>query len=268
VAQELIGGAQQDTQPYYVEATLPGDKANSFVLLQTFSPGTSGSGSSANNMTAWLAAQCDYTTTNHPKLISVRLNNGDNVLGPLQFDNNINTDPTISTQKTLLGQNGSQVVFGNVIVLPFNNDSFLYVRPLYVLASTGTGGTSFPQLRYVIVGTQNAVALGPSFSAALQSLLNTTQPIPGLGTTPTTTPNPTPSPSPGASPAPTPSSSLQQQITDALNQLIKDETAAQTALKSGNFTAFGMAEDKVNQDIAALQRLLAQQTSPSPSPGQ
>jgi uncharacterized membrane protein (UPF0182 family) len=268
VAQELIGGAQQNTQPYYVEATLPGDKANSFVLLQTFSPGTSGSGSSANNMTAWLAAQCDYTTTNHPKLVSVRLNNADNVLGPLQFDNNINTDPTISTQKTLLGQQGSQVVFGNVIVLPFNNDSFLYVRPLYVLASSGAGGTSFPQLRYVIVGTQNAVALGPSFSASLQSLLNTTQPIPGLGATPPTTPNPTPSPSPGTTPTPTPNGSLQQQITDAVNQLIKDETAAQTALKSGNFTAFGMAEDKVNQDITALQRLLAQQTSPSPSPGQ
>jgi uncharacterized membrane protein (UPF0182 family) len=265
VAQEMINGNQQNTQPYFVEATLPGDKTNSFVLLQTFSPGTSGSGTSANNMTAWLAAECDYTTTNHPKLVSVRLNNADNVLGPLQFDNNINTDPTISTQKTLLGQNGSQVVFGNVIVLPFNNDSFLYVRPMYVLASSSSGGTSFPQLRYVIVGTQNAVALGPSFSASLQTLLSTTQPIPGLGTTPSTGPQVSPQASPGATPTPTPSTAtLQQQITAAINQLITDQTAAQNALKSGNFTAFGMAEDKVNQDIATLQRLLSQQASPSP----
>ena len=143
------------------------ESSPSFLLFQTFTPGTSGSGSAANNMTAWLSAQNDYTTTNHPHLIAVRLNNADNVLGPLQFDNNINTDPTISQQKTLLSQQGSQVVLGNVIVLPFNNDSFLYVRPFYVIASSSTG-TSFPQLRYVIVGTQNAVAEGNSFVAALQ----------------------------------------------------------------------------------------------------
>ncbi|MBV9099992.1 MAG: UPF0182 family protein, partial [Candidatus Dormibacteraeota bacterium] len=227
----------------------------------TFSPGTSGSGTSANNMTAWLAAECDYTQTNRPPLVAVRLNNADNVLGPLQFDNNINTDPTISAQKTLLSQQGSTVILGNVIVLPFNNDSFLYVRPFYVLASSSTG-TSFPLLRFVIVGTQNGVALGSSFSNSLQTLLNTTQPIPGLATGPPTT---TPSPGATPSPSPTPSGSLSQQITAALNQLIADENAAQQALKNGDFTTFGKDEDKVKADIASLQQLLAQQPAASPS---
>lgn len=269
VAQEMINGVQQNTQAYYVEATLPGDQSPSFVLLQTFSPGASGSGTAANNMTAWLAAECDYTNTNHPHLVAVRLNNSDNVLGPLQFDNNINTNPTISQQKTLLSQQGSNVVFGNVIILPFNNDSFLYVRPFYVLASTTTGGTAFPLLQYVIVGTQNSVAEGTSFSSALQNLFNTTQPIPGLPTTPGT-PTPTPSPSPTASPTPSPTGPLSQQVLTALNQLLSDENAAQTALKAGNFTAFGVAEDKVKTDIAHLQALLSQPSTtsgtPSPSP--
>jgi len=53
----------------------------------------------------------------------------DNVLGPLQFDNNINTNQVISSEISLLDQHGSTVTLGNVIILPFNNDSFLYVRP-------------------------------------------------------------------------------------------------------------------------------------------
>ena len=268
IAQELINGQQQNTQAYYVELTLPGDSSPSFVLLQTFSPGASGSGTTANNMTAWLAAQCDYTSTNHPHLVAVRLNNSDNVLGPLQFDNNINSNPQISSQRTLLSQAGSQVIFGNVIVLPFNNDSFLYVRPFYVLAASNSG-TAFPLLQYVIVGTQNATAFGSSFPAALQTLFNTTQTIPGLPTTPTTPGGPSPSPSPSGTPSPT--IALPQQVLNAINQLISDENAAQSALKSGNFTAFGTAEDKIKADITALQALLAQSSaspsaSPSPSP--
>ncbi|MGH7685336.1 MAG: UPF0182 family protein [Candidatus Dormibacteria bacterium] len=270
IAQELINGAQQNTQAYYVEMTLPGDTQPSFVLLQTFSPGASGSGSAANNMTAWLAAECDYTTTNHPHLVAVRLNNADNVLGPLQFDNNINSNPQISSQRTLLSQQGSQVVFGNVIVLPFNNDSFLYVRPFYVLATTN-GSSSFPLLQYVIVGTQSAVADGTSFANALQNLFNTASPIPGLPTGPNTQPPVTAPPSPGATPTPTPapsqspSGTLSQQVLTALNQLIADENTAQTALKAGNFSAFGAAQDKVKQDITTLQTLLGQSPSPSPT---
>ncbi len=273
LAQEQINGQQQTTQAYYIEATLPGESAPSFVLFQTFTPGVTGSGSAANNMTAWLAAESDYTVTNHPHLIAVRLNNADNVLGPLQFDNNINTDPTISQQKTLLSQQGSQVILGNVIVLPFNNDSFLYVRPFYVIASSGTG-TSFPQLRYVIVGTQNGVAEGNSFVSALQNLLNTTQPIPGLGAAPGATPSPSPSPTPtptgSAAPTPTPSPlTVSQQVLNLIAKLIADNQAAQAALQKGDYTTYGKEEAAVQSDLTQLQQLLGQSgtsSSPSPSP--
>jgi uncharacterized membrane protein (UPF0182 family) len=223
-------------------------------------------------MTAWLAAECDYTGTNEPKLVAVRLNNADNVLGPLQFDNNINTNPQISSEITLLSHNGSLVTLGNVIVLPFNNDSFLYIRPLYVTAAANSG-TAFPQLQEVIVGTQQNVAQGTSFSAALQALLSTTQPIPGLNnggsTTPTPSPSPstspTPSPSPGVTPTPAPIGSIQQQIIALDSKIVADNSAAEAALMAGNFTLYGADEAKVQADLVALQKLLAQ-ASPSPSP--
>jgi uncharacterized protein len=274
IAQESLNGTNQSTTAYYVEMTLPGTSSPQFVLLQTFSPGASGGGATANNMTAWLAAQCDYTTTDNPQLVSVRLNNADNVLGPLQFDNNINTNPQISSEISLLSQHGSTVTLGNVIILPFNNDSFLYIRPLYVTAAAN-GGTAFPQLQYVIVGTQNQVQQGTSFAAALQALLNTTQPIPGLPNpsgTPTPSPSPSPSPStspsPGATPTPSPTGSLQQQIIALDNKIVVDNAAAEAALMAGNFTAYGADEAKVQADLQQLQKLLAQQagTSPSPSP--
>ena len=261
IAQEQISGQQQDTQPYYVEATLPNASQPSFVLLQTFSPASS-SGGGANNMTAWLAAQSDYTTTNHPKLVAVPLNNSTNVLGPLQFDNNINTDPIISPEVSLLSQHGSSVILGNVIILPFNNDSFLYVRPLYVLASGASGGTAFPQLHKVIVGTQNAVAQGDSFAQALQTLFNTTQPIPGLDNTPpATTPTPTPTPTPTTTPG-----TLSSQEVALLTDLLSHEQAAQTALQQGDFTTFGKEEDIVKSDTAKLTALLQQTPPTSPSP--
>jgi uncharacterized protein len=278
IAQETLNGSNQATSAYYVEVTLPGTSAPQFVLLQTFSPGASGSGETANNMTAWLAAECNYTGTNEPKLVSVRLNNADNVLGPLQFDNNINTNPTISSEISLLGQHGSTVTLGNVIILPFNNDSFLYVRPLYVTAASENGQSSFPQLQEVIVGDQNAVQQGTSFSLAVSALLNNGIPVPGLsnsgtGTTTPTSPTPTPSTSPtpsgGATPTPTPTAtptgSLQQQILALDSRIIADNAAAQAALEAGNYTAYGADETRVQQDLQALKTLLAQQ-SPSPSP--
>ncbi|MFI5287575.1 MAG: UPF0182 family protein, partial [Candidatus Dormibacteria bacterium] len=274
IAQESLNGTNQPTTAYYVEATLPGTSSPQFVLLQTFSPGASGGGTTANNMTAWLAAECDYTGTNEPKLVSVRLNNADNVLGPLQFDNNINTNPTISSEISLLGQHGSTVTLGNVIILPFNNDSFLYIRPLYVTAAAN-GGTAFPQLQEVIVGDQNAVQQGTSFSAAVSALINNGMPVPGLpvsgtttGPTPSPSTSPSPSSSPGTTPTPTttPSGTIQAQIIALDSKIVADNAAAETALMAGNFTAYGADEAKVQADLTQLQKLLAQQSSASPSP--
>ena len=261
IAQQQLAGQQQDTVPYYVEVTLPGDLQPSFVLFQSFSPASS-SGGGANNMTAWLAAQSDYTNTAHPKLVAVPLNNSVNVLGPLQFDNNINTDPIISPEVSLLSQHGSSVILGNVIVLPFNNDSFLYVRPLYVLAQGGTGGTAFPQLHKVIVGTQNAVAQGDSFVQALQTLLNTTQAIPGL-TNPVTTPGTT---TPPPTTIPPSTANFTSQELALLNDLLTHEQNAQAALQKGDFTTFGKEEDIIKTDTAQLTALLKLNPPASPSP--
>jgi uncharacterized membrane protein (UPF0182 family) len=183
----------------------------------------------------------------------------------------------------------STVYLGNVIVLPFNDDSFLYVRSFYVSAQS-SNGSSFPQLRYVIVGTQNSVGFGTSLSTALQNLFGTTAAIPGLLTPSTSTATPTPSPSPGASPTaspsagatptPTPTTSLTPQELAVLADLVQQESNLQSAYQSGNLSAAGAAQQAINNDISQLNALLkaggvaiptptatpAATASPSPSP--
>jgi len=269
IAQELVGPTgqqtQQDTRAFYVELTLPGETQPHFVLLQSFSPAQStGGGGASNILTAMLVARSDYTSDNnyHPRLVAIRLNAGDNVLGPNQFDNNINTDKDISSEITLLSQAGSQVVLGNVIVLPFNGHSFLYVRPLYVQAAGG----SFPQLREVLVGTQNSVSKGPSLADALKNLFSQAVPgAPSFGGTAGPTPGPTPSPTPSPSPSPGPSG-VTEQILALVRDLIDHQTRATAALQRGDFATFGTEEDLIQKDIQKLAQLLGPPLPPTPSP--
>lgn len=265
-------GTTTTAPPQYVELTLPGSSRTQFVLMQTFSPYQSGSGSQAQNMTAWLAAESDYTTTNHPQLVAVPLGNNTNVRGAYQFDNNSNTDPAISQERTLLGQGGSQVVLGNVLVLPFNDDSFLYVRPFYVLPNSSSV-TNFPQLRYVIVGTQDSVAFGPDLSSAVEALYNNPATLPsGLSppssTATPTTPTPGPSATPSALPTPARGGYTPEELA-VISDLIAQEASLQADYKSGDLAAAGRAQAAINADIAELERLLQAGgvALPSASPG-
>lgn len=268
IAQELtLDNQQVDTNPVYVELTVPGDSSPSFVLLQTFSPAQNpGGGGASNILTAMLVARSRYTPENHfrPQLVAIRLNAGDNVLGPQQFDNNINTDKDISSQITLLGQRGSQVVRGNVIVLPVNGHSFLYVTPLYVQAANG----SFPQLRFVLTGTQDRVAMGTSLADSLANLFG--QPVPGapgaVGVSPSPSPGPGPAPSLPGGPT------LSPAVLALLQDLLRHELAAQSDLARGDYAAYGQDEAQVKSDLDRLRSLLGPDVtlvppSATPAPG-
>ena len=98
-----------------------------------------------------------------------------NVYGPAQVEAAINQDPVISAQRTLWGQQGSHVIFGNLLTIPIE-DSLLYVQPLYLQSST----TALPQIQRVIVfyrspsstpnlptGQQQNVVMAPTLGEAL-----------------------------------------------------------------------------------------------------
>jgi uncharacterized protein len=66
----------------------------------------------------------------------------------------------------LWNQRGSRVIRGNLIVIPMNN-SFLYIEPLYLLAST----SELPELRRVIVASGDKLVMRETLDDALVALM-------------------------------------------------------------------------------------------------
>ena len=87
------------------------------------------------------------------------------MFGPRQVVARISQDQTISPQITLWNQQGSQVIWGTLMVIPIE-ESLIYVRPLYLRASGGR----IPELTRVIVAYQNQIVMEPTLEAGLARL--------------------------------------------------------------------------------------------------
>ena len=90
-----------------------------------------------------MGASSDPTT--YGEVTVFRFPEGRNIEGPSQVFARINQDPEFSQRRTLLGQSGSTVLFGDFLVIPIE-DSFLYVQPVYVRSAQET---AIPQLTFV-----------------------------------------------------------------------------------------------------------------------
>jgi hypothetical protein len=89
------------------------------------------------------------------------------VFGPNQIVARINQDQAISPQITLWNQQGSQVDWGTLMVIPVE-ESLIYVRPLYLRSSGG----QIPELRRVVVAHDNQIVMEPTLDAALRRLFD------------------------------------------------------------------------------------------------
>jgi uncharacterized membrane protein (UPF0182 family) len=87
--------------------------------------------------------------------------------GPGLIQNDIESDPDVAQQLTLLRGGGSKVVLGNLQSVPINGQ-MLYVEPIYERAA---GGTSFPILRRVVAIYGGHIAYDSTLSAAVDGVL-------------------------------------------------------------------------------------------------
>jgi uncharacterized membrane protein (UPF0182 family) len=227
----------QAQPPYYLTLQMPGQDAPSFSLTTTFAP------NNRLNLAAFMAVDSD-PGPDYGTIRVLQLPKSTNVPGPVQIQTQFETDPTISSQLTLLRNGGSQVVFGNLLSLPVAG-SLIYVEPVYITASSGT---TYPLLRKVLVSFGNTVAMGDTLTAGLNSVLGTstpTTPTPSGPTTPTT-------------------GGTNTALRAALAQAEKALLDADAALKAGDFTAYGAAQKRLAEAVALAARL-AQAVSTSPT---
>jgi uncharacterized membrane protein (UPF0182 family) len=234
------GGAAQPIEPYYVTAQLPGASKREFFLFVPMTP----AGGQRDNMVAWIAGRAD--PSDYGKLRVLKLPQSRPIFGPQQIEARITADATIRQQTSLLSVGGgAQVIYGNLIVLPVGN-SFLYVEPLFVQANNG----KFPELQRVILATQDKIVMADSFANALTAL---------FGSAPVTAPPPSPTPGPQPSGAPAPSGSPAAATVAQLVKSASDHySAAQAALKNGDFATYGIELKALEADLARLRALTGQ----------
>lgn len=143
--------------PTYVVATLPGQEKPEFLAMIPFTP------RNRDNLIGLMMARCDGQ--NLGEKVVLLLSKQEIILGPMQVEARINQDQNISKDLTLWNQQGSQVLRGQMLVLPIQN-TFLYVEPIYLQASQA----KMPQLKKVALAMGNTLIYADNYQEALAQL--------------------------------------------------------------------------------------------------
>jgi uncharacterized membrane protein (UPF0182 family) len=143
--------------PYYLLMSLPGETDLSYLIFQPFNP------ENRPNMQSFLVADAD--PENYGQLIDFRLPKGEFVDGPSQVATRINQDPDISQIFTLLDQQGSSVIKGNLFVVPIDQ-SVLYYQPIYLQGEQNP----LPEFKFVVVVFQDKIIMEETLSDAIASI--------------------------------------------------------------------------------------------------
>ena len=156
---------QSQTNPldaYQVLMPLPGEKATAeFVQVLPFTP------ANRNNMIAWMAGRSDGDA--YGQLLVYSFPASRVIDGPAQIEARIDQDATLSGQITLWSQQGSKVKRGDMIIMPIGT-GLLFVEPIYLQADR----SPMPELRLVVLATQERLVYAPNFETALKQLLGET----------------------------------------------------------------------------------------------
>jgi uncharacterized membrane protein (UPF0182 family) len=220
---------------------LPGEKDPEFIFMTPFTP------RGKDNLAAWMVARMDGE--NYGKLSVYRFPKQSLVYGPKQIVNRINQDTDISRQLTLWDQKGSEVIRGELLVIPIE-ESLIYVQPIYLRAEGG----SIPELKRIVVAHENRVVMGESLDeglnalfgsgAAAQARASTQDSLSTLGVEPSVV---------GGGAVPTTGVAPSGAVADLLREAQTHYDRAIAAQRAGNWADYGREIDQLGATIRALR---------------
>ena len=144
-------------EPYY--AMIKDGNNEEIGLIQIYTP------ESKQNLISYLVGTTDGSTN---KLKLYKYYEDSSILGPMQLDNQIEQDETISAEIEALNTTGSRVT-KDMIVVPIN-DTLLYVESIYQTMLNEE--PRIPTLKKIVVASGNKLAIGDSLEDALNKLLS------------------------------------------------------------------------------------------------
>ena len=153
-------GEARPMVPYYTIMKLPGETEAEYIQMLPYTP------RQKDNLAAWMVARSDGE--NYGKLMVFQFPKQTVIFGPRQVAARISQDQVIAPQITLWNQQGSEVIQGNLLVIPIE-ESLLYIRPLYLRAAGGR----IPELKRVVVAYQNHIVMEETLDEALDRLFPT-----------------------------------------------------------------------------------------------
>jgi uncharacterized membrane protein (UPF0182 family) len=241
VAQQVVLDEQSRKQvqaidPYFVLMQLPGEqKKTEFSLILPFTP------ANRNNMIGWMAGRSDGE--DYGKLLAYNFPKSRLIDGPLQIEARIDQNAQLSAQFSLWNQQGSRVVRGHLLVIPIGK-SLLYVEPIYLKAES----SPMPELRLVVLATQDRLGFGQSFDEAMTNLFGDAAKV-------STEQKPaaqTPSNETQAKPSPTPATTVTtQQLIDRAVQEFDDY---QKLTAAGRLAEAGKKLEEHKRTLEELKR--------------
>ncbi len=157
-AQREVEGELENSEAPYMVMKLPGFDKEEMILLQYFNI------RSKDNMAALYCARMDGD--NYGKMLVYTFPAQKTIYSPYLFKQKVNQDTTISKELALWNKEGSEVIFGDTIIVPINH-SLLYIEPMYLRAS---GESSIPEVKRIIVSYSDKIILADSVENALMQL--------------------------------------------------------------------------------------------------
>ena len=214
----------------HIVMRLPDEKEAEFIYMAPFTP------RGKDNLAAWMVARNDGA--NYGKLRVYRFPRQNLVFGPRQIENRINQNTEISRQVSLWDQRGSQVIRGDLLVIPIE-EALLYVQPMYLQAEGGM----IPELKRVVVAYQNQVVMRETLDLALADMFGgAVGRVASAAAADTVT-------GPGGAPS---ARGLDAATRSALVEAQRRYQAAMDAQRQGDWTRYG---EEIKQLGALLERL-------------
>ncbi len=202
---------------------LPEEQQAEFIFMTPFTP------RGKDNLAAWMVARNDGA--NYGQLMVYRFPRQSLVYGPQQIETRINQDTEISRQVSLWDQRGSEVIWGDLLVIPIE-ESLIYVQPLYLRAQGG----KIPELKRVVVAYQNRVVMDATLDQALSRL---------FGAEPETA-------QPAEAAAPPPEAAQAGTQAGLLRQARSHYERALAAQRAGEWARYGDEIDQLGRVLKAL----------------
>ena len=236
--------------PYYLLMRLPGEPNVEFLMLQPFVPFSDDD--SRRELSAFMVAKGD--PDDYGQLEVFVMPRDRQVDGPAIVNARINQEPEVSQLITLLSRAGSEVLLGNLVIIPVEQ-SLIYIRPLYVQA---TGANAVPELKKVIVAFGDRIAIRDTFQDALVAVFGaapeTLEEGPADGEPPDTTPTDPADPT------------VSGEARRLLDQAAQAFTEADAALRAGDPVEYARKVQEGRQLFDQARRSATATPTPAPPP--